>query len=55
MEADHVVWLQRLTTACDRAITELEHRGDPLVYPLIEDIRQLRDRLQTELDGTGGG
>ena len=55
MEADHVVWLQRLTTACDHALTELEHRGDPLVHSLIEDIRQLRDRLQTELDGDAGG
>jgi hypothetical protein len=54
MEADHLAWLQKLTHACDHAISELEHRGDPLVYALIEDILQLRHRLQTELDGDAG-
>ena len=50
MEADRLTWLQKLTTACNHAISELEHRGDALHYPLIEDIRQLRDRLQADLD-----
>ena len=51
MEADRLTWLQHLTNACDHALSELELRGDPLLYPLIEDIRQLRVRLQTEFDG----
>jgi hypothetical protein len=54
MEADRLTWLQKLTAACDHTISELEHRGDPLLYPLIEDIRQLRVRLQTELDSDPG-
>jgi hypothetical protein len=51
MEADRFAWLERLTHACDHAITQLEHRGDPLLQPLIEDLRALRLRLQTEPDG----
>ena len=54
MEADRLAWLQKLTHACDPAISELEHRGDPLLSPLIEDIQQLRHRLQSELDGDAG-
>ena len=54
MEADRHTWLQQLTNACDHALSELELRGDPLLFPLIEDIQQLRVRLQTELDGDPG-
>jgi hypothetical protein len=54
MEPDRLAWLQRLTHACDHAISDLEHRGDPLLYPLIEDIRALRQRLRTELDADAG-
>jgi hypothetical protein len=54
MEADHLAWLQKLTNACDHTIRALEHRGDPLVYALIADLKQLRDRLQTDLDGDAG-
>ena len=50
MDADRLIWLQRLTRACDHAISELEHRGDPLLCPQIDDIRQLRDRVETEID-----
>jgi hypothetical protein len=54
MEADRLTWLIKLTNACDQALSELEHSGDPLHLPLIEDIQQLRQRLQTELDGAAG-
>ena len=54
MEPDRLAWLQKLTHACNHAIGELEQRGDPLVYALLDDIRRLRDRLQSELDGDAG-
>ena len=54
MEADRLNWLKKLTNACDHAISELEHRGDPLLSPLIDNIQQLRQRLQRELDGDAG-
>ena len=54
MTADRLTWLQKLTNACDHTISELEHRGDPLLSSLIDDIQQLRDRLQTELDADPG-
>jgi hypothetical protein len=54
MEADRLTWLQKLTSSCDHTISKLEHRGDPLAGPLINDIKRLRARLQAELDGDAG-
>ena len=52
MEADRLVWLQRLTNACDHAISELEHRSDPVLDPLIDDIKALRQRLMANSPAT---